>query len=288
MSQMSESSYPKNGSTISGEDQRLDACGEALDDIHRRLDAVMTRHGRRDAVEAEDNPEYDREIAEAAGARENAADRRDSGDLGPDNTLTTPGQGRGDVSEAERAHGKLNEKEEAAANPHVAAREAKPKGVYLRPEDETYPVKVRRGGDWEYDRGLLLAAEREATMHGDEHLAQEAKRIREREFGGDEGKKDASARTDPPVSEAQRRFMRWASEHPSEAGVKKSVSEEFNEADPGGKLPSRKDSQYVPAPPYSSEVDEARDKVRTASKDRDPRTGMTREWLAGHGVRAPL
>jgi hypothetical protein len=44
----------------------------------------------------------------------------------------------------------------------------------------------------------------------------------------------------PPVSEKQRRFFRWAAANPKESGVKKSVSKEFNEADPGGKLPEQK------------------------------------------------
>lgn len=41
----------------------------------------------------------------------------------------------------------------------------------------------------------------------------------------------------PPVSEKQRRFMRYAAAHPKASGVPKSVSSEFNSADPGGKLP---------------------------------------------------
>lgn len=41
----------------------------------------------------------------------------------------------------------------------------------------------------------------------------------------------------PPVSEKQRRFMRYAAAHPKQSGVPKSVSSEFNNADPGGKLP---------------------------------------------------
>lgn len=44
----------------------------------------------------------------------------------------------------------------------------------------------------------------------------------------------------PPVSEKQRRFFRWAEANPKESDVKKSVSKEFNEADPGGKLPEQK------------------------------------------------
>jgi len=41
----------------------------------------------------------------------------------------------------------------------------------------------------------------------------------------------------PPVSEKQRRFMRYAVAHPKASGVPKAVSSEFNAADPGGKLP---------------------------------------------------
>jgi hypothetical protein len=41
----------------------------------------------------------------------------------------------------------------------------------------------------------------------------------------------------PPVSQSQRRFFRWADEHPEESGVSRKVSEEFNSSDPGGKLP---------------------------------------------------
>lgn len=41
----------------------------------------------------------------------------------------------------------------------------------------------------------------------------------------------------PPVSEKQRRFMRYAAAHPKESGVPRKVSAEFNSADPGGKLP---------------------------------------------------
>ena len=47
----------------------------------------------------------------------------------------------------------------------------------------------------------------------------------------------------PPVSQAQRRFFRWAEANPKQAakrGVSPSVAKEFNEADQGGKLPERK------------------------------------------------
>ena len=47
----------------------------------------------------------------------------------------------------------------------------------------------------------------------------------------------------PPVSQAQRRFFRWAQANPKAAaaeGVKPAVAKEFNTSDPGGKLPERK------------------------------------------------
>jgi len=56
-------------------------------------------------------------------------------------------------------------------------------------------------------------------------------------------------RTDPPVSEAQRKAMWAAKSGNSTLGIPKSVGEEFAEADPGGKLPERKDdcSGYLDA-----------------------------------------
>lgn len=54
-------------------------------------------------------------------------------------------------------------------------------------------------------------------------------------------RKDTEARTDPPVSEAQRRAMWAAKSGKSNIGIPKSVGEEFAGADPGGKLPARKD-----------------------------------------------
>lgn len=47
----------------------------------------------------------------------------------------------------------------------------------------------------------------------------------------------------PPVSEKQRKLFRWAAAHPKQAsarGIKPAVAREFNNADPGGKLPLRK------------------------------------------------
>jgi len=48
-------------------------------------------------------------------------------------------------------------------------------------------------------------------------------------------------KTDPPVSEAQRRAMWAAKSGHSTLGIPKSVGKEFAEADPGGKLPEHKD-----------------------------------------------
>lgn len=53
-------------------------------------------------------------------------------------------------------------------------------------------------------------------------------------------RQDATTRTDPPVSEAQRRAMRAAAGGNSTLGIPKSVGKEFSEVDPGGKLPETK------------------------------------------------
>lgn len=62
-------------------------------------------------------------------------------------------------------------------------REEEPEGVFLEPKERKYPVKVKRDGEYKYDRNLLLAAAREARMHGHEDLAKRADEIRKREFG---------------------------------------------------------------------------------------------------------
>lgn len=57
----------------------------------------------------------------------------------------------------------------------------------------------------------------------------------------------------PPVSEQQRRFMRWAVKNPKASGVPKKVSNEFNNADEGGSLPGRvKDGKPIPKPTRTS------------------------------------
>lgn len=63
-------------------------------------------------------------------------------------------------------------------------REDEPEGVFLEPASRKYPVKVKRDGEWKYDRGLLVAAARRARMEKNESLAAKADAIRKREFGG--------------------------------------------------------------------------------------------------------
>lgn len=76
-------------------------------------------------------------------------------------------------------NGKLNEKERDEADKDHAAREEMPATAFLEGESRKYPVKTKQDGEWKYDRDLLLAAEREAEMHGHQDLAAKAKRIRE-------------------------------------------------------------------------------------------------------------
>lgn len=63
-------------------------------------------------------------------------------------------------------------------------RDSMPESAFLEPGSRKYPVKEKRAGAWHYDRKLLLAAAREARMHGHEDLAKRADAIREREFAG--------------------------------------------------------------------------------------------------------
>lgn len=83
------------------------------------------------------------------------------------------------------ASGKLNEKERAEAGKNHSEREEMPASAFLEPEQRKYPVKDKQGGDWVYSRDLLLAAAREARMHGHEDLAKRADAIRNREFAQD-------------------------------------------------------------------------------------------------------
>jgi hypothetical protein len=79
--------------------------------------------------------------------------------------------------------GRLNEKERAEAAKSHGEREDMPSDVFLEPGARKYPVKSKVDGEWKYSRNLLLAAAREARMHGHEDLARRADAIRGREFG---------------------------------------------------------------------------------------------------------
>lgn len=85
-------------------------------------------------------------------------------------------------------HGHLSEQERSEADKGHSDREEMPEGVFLEPGARKYPVKERREGAWVYSRDLLLAAAREARMHGHEDLAGRADAIRSREFGDGEAK----------------------------------------------------------------------------------------------------
>lgn len=82
----------------------------------------------------------------------------------------------------DEASGKLDEQERAEAEKTSKEREeTMPASAFLDPPDK-YPVKEKRDGVWVYSRDLLLAAAREARMHGHEELAKRADAIRKREF----------------------------------------------------------------------------------------------------------
>lgn len=88
----------------------------------------------------------------------------------------------------EEHEGKLGEtKREEIGRIGSKTREHEPEGVFLEPASKKYPVKVKKGGVWKYDRGLLLAAAREARMHGHDDIASRADAIRKREFGEPKG-----------------------------------------------------------------------------------------------------
>ena len=97
------------------------------------------------------------------------------------------------VGDAELPHGELSQRtrEEIgrANSPH---REEMPEGVFLEPGTKKYPVKEKKDGAWTYSRKLLLAAAREARMHGHEELARRADAIRNR-MDGDTAKDAANA-----------------------------------------------------------------------------------------------
>lgn len=80
------------------------------------------------------------------------------------------------------ASGELSKQEQGEADKNHKEREEQPAEVFLEPGARKYPVKVKREGGWKYDRDLLLAAAREARMHGHKDLADRADKIRQKEF----------------------------------------------------------------------------------------------------------
>lgn len=76
--------------------------------------------------------------------------------------------------------GRLSPSERSEASKSHGAREEQPSSVFLEPASRKYPVKTKKNGEWKYDRDLLLAAAREARMHGHADLASQADAIRNR------------------------------------------------------------------------------------------------------------
>jgi 8-oxo-dGTP pyrophosphatase MutT (NUDIX family) len=94
-----------------------------------------------------------------------------------------------DETERTREHeeGKLpNETKEHIGTVGSEQRESLSEADFLLPEQKKYPVKK----DGKYDRQLLLAAAREARMHGRTDLARRADAIRAKEFGSEEDAHD--------------------------------------------------------------------------------------------------
>lgn len=91
---------------------------------------------------------------------------------------------KGTKDESANAAGKLSPSlEKQIGREGSTHREDMPADVFLEPGTRKYPVKEKEDGGWKYSRSLLLAAAREARMHGHSALAKRADEIRQREFG---------------------------------------------------------------------------------------------------------
>lgn len=133
------------------------------------------------------------------------------------------------AADVENPSGKLTEPERAAASPHVEHRAEMPESAFLEPASRKYPVKVERDGAWHYDRDLLLAAAREARMHGHEELAAHADAIRKKEFGG----ADAEDRQ-PMVGDSARNYDAAGRLHVAKSNISKAaVNPYFGREIPG-------------------------------------------------------
>ncbi len=129
----------------------------------------------------------------------------------------------------ERKDGALTERErESAGRESSAHRQAEPEDVFLLPGERKYPVKVERDGKWTYDRGLLLAAAREARMHGHSDLADRADAIRAREFGGaSDGRQKPATELLAFDRESVRRFDRDGRLHVEVANISKATVNDY-------------------------------------------------------------
>ena len=123
--------------------------------------------------------------------------------LAGDDALTTapnsgvPAGGNIEEDAAADPSGKLSAttREDVDSTRH---REDMPADAFLGP-NRTYPVKEKRGGAWAYTRDLLLAAAREARMHGRGDIARRADAVRAREFAG--AAEDSETKHDPKTGQ---------------------------------------------------------------------------------------
>lgn len=87
-------------------------------------------------------------------------------------------------------------------------------------------------------------------------------------------------RTDPPVSEAQRRAMWAASEGRGNLDIPKSVGKEFAEADPGGKLPEH--AKKADAAPNTNAFGSGASRSDAASSHLRTHADCAADGLRGH------
>ncbi len=92
-------------------------------------------------------------------------------------------------------------------------REDMPESAFLLPSQQKYPIAEKNdAGEWKPTRNLLLAASREARMHGRGDLAKRADAIREREFPS-EGEDDWSPEARAAALEARKAKHSTAAKH---------------------------------------------------------------------------
>lgn len=135
--------------------------------------------------EKSDNGEFGAGKEEEEEAKSNAGEKAGSTDASAANSEEAEALNQ-KAQDAEEKSGKLSENtENKIGEVGSEKREEMPEGVFLEPGERKYPVKLKKDGDWKYDRNLLLAAARRARMQGKEDLAKKADSIREKEFGSE-------------------------------------------------------------------------------------------------------